>query len=136
MAQKKALTKKAILDSEDLPLREVDVPEWGGVVYLRGMTGEERAAYEDETVKLDHRGQMREFDVRRFRISMVARCLVDEKGDRIFTDKEMAALNKKSGVIIDRLYDIAADLSGVSEEDLTAATENLENGQNADSGTD
>jgi hypothetical protein len=36
------LSKKDILDVQDIQKVEVPVPEWGGVVYVKAMTGVER----------------------------------------------------------------------------------------------
>ena len=38
------LDKAAILTADDLGRREVAVPEWGGTVLIRGLTGAERDA--------------------------------------------------------------------------------------------
>ena len=40
------LTREAIRIAEDIDTVEVLCPEWGGSVYVRGMTGEERADFE------------------------------------------------------------------------------------------
>ena len=40
------LTKDQILKSDDLPSEEVSVPEWGGSVMVRSMTGYERDQFE------------------------------------------------------------------------------------------
>ena len=40
------LTKEQILESDDLKTEVVDVPEWGGEVTIRIMSGTERDAFE------------------------------------------------------------------------------------------
>ena len=45
------LTKDEILRADDLRLERVEVPEWGGEVVLRTMTGTERDAFEAELVE-------------------------------------------------------------------------------------
>ena len=42
------LTRDEILESEDLATETVSVPEWGGSVIVRALTGTERDAYEAE----------------------------------------------------------------------------------------
>ena len=37
-----SLTRHAILEAPDIETREVPVPEWGGTVYLRALTGAQR----------------------------------------------------------------------------------------------
>ena len=41
------LTKEAILAADDLPREKVDVPEWGGEVYVRALTGAQMQPVED-----------------------------------------------------------------------------------------
>ena len=41
-----ALSKDAILAAKDTDVHEVDVPEWGGSILLRSMTGAQRNNYE------------------------------------------------------------------------------------------
>ena len=40
------LSREDILKAEDLPTEEVPVPEWGGSVLVRGLTGRERDLFE------------------------------------------------------------------------------------------
>lgn len=44
------LTREAILSADDLPAETVDVPEWGGKVRIRTMTGSERDAFESSLI--------------------------------------------------------------------------------------
>ncbi len=39
------LTREQILQSDDLPRETVQVPEWGGEVQVRTMTGTDRDAF-------------------------------------------------------------------------------------------
>jgi hypothetical protein len=51
---------------------------------------------------------------------LLSRCLVDENGDRLFSDKDIKALSAKSGAVLDRLGDVAMRLSGLRKEDVEA----------------
>jgi len=44
------LTRDAILAANDTKLVPVEIPEWGGTVYVRPMTGAERDSYDMEMV--------------------------------------------------------------------------------------
>ena len=46
------LTRDLILKADDIQTREVEVPEWGGTVLIRALTGTERDAYEAEAYRL------------------------------------------------------------------------------------
>ena len=47
----KALTRDEILGADDLKTESVKVPEWGGTVLVRELTGAERDEWEASVVK-------------------------------------------------------------------------------------
>jgi hypothetical protein len=49
------LTRDSILNAKDLKKELVKVPEWGGEVYVRCMTGSERDAFESEAYQSGER---------------------------------------------------------------------------------
>lgn len=108
------MTKEQIQAVNDLPSEDVEVPEWGGSVRLRTMTGEERDAFEAEVY--DVKGE--EVIVKRdnYMAKLLCRCLVDDSGNRIFNDKEVKELGKKSAKALKRLFAVAQDLNGLSRE--------------------
>ncbi len=110
------LSKDDILKATDNDPAEVDVPEWGGTVLVRGMTGRERDAFE-VSLMTPGRGGRREVNPANVRAKVVARCVVDDDGNRLFTDADVTELGGKSAAAIDRVYAVAARLSGMSDED-------------------
>jgi ribosomal protein S21 len=119
------LTKDQILAAADLPEEVVDVPEWGGKVLIRGMTGAERDAFEESVMVT--RGNSRELNLRNFRAKLVARSIVDPvTKERMFSDNEIAELGKKSARALQRVFEAALRLNGMtaeSVEELTKSTE-------------
>jgi len=113
----KILTRDEILQAQDLETVEVAVPEWGGVVRVRGLTGAERDALEAEAAEL-----RRPLD--NFRARYVARCIVDENGERIFSDEDIEALGRKSAAALNRVFEAAVRLSALTEEDVEALEKN------------
>ncbi len=106
------LTKEQILKAQDLPFKEVEVPEWGGTVRVRTMTAGERDAFEASIYEQTDSGM--KFNRDHFRAKSVARCLVDEKGERLFADKEIVSLSGKSAKALNRLFEVAQELNGLS----------------------
>lgn len=85
----KTLTKDQIVAAVDIKTELVDVPEWGGAVAVRGLTGLERDAFEQTMVRVDEAGK-RQPDLSNMRAKLCAACIVDgETGDRLFTDQSM-----------------------------------------------
>lgn len=125
------LNREAILAAEDLPRELVEVPEWGGAVYVRALTGAERDQFEASIV--EQRGRDVRMNMRNIRAKLVALTVVDEDGQRIFTDDDVAALGGKSAAALDRLFAVAQRLSGLSKEDVEELAKNSESVQSADS---
>lgn len=110
------LTKQAILQAPDLQLEEVAVPEWGGSVLVRGLTGTERDSFEASVITRE--GKRVEMDLTNMRAKLVVRCVVDENGDRLFSDADAVVLGSRSAVALNRVFEVAQRLSGLTEADM------------------
>ena len=111
----KVLGRDEILTADDLPTRLVDCPEWGGAVRLRCLTGAERDAWEGLWYS---RKQKDKFDARNLRASLVAACAVDDEGELLFAPADIEALGAKCAAPLDRLFETAQNLSGLTDEDV------------------
>ena len=112
------LDKAAILAAaaQPLPIERLDVPELGGQVCIRGLSGTERDDWERSL--LVGRGKRKDVDTTNVRAKLAARCLCDEAGTRLFTDGEAGALGKLRVDVLNRIYEAAQRLCGVSDADL------------------
>ena len=117
------LSRDTILGA-DRRTEDVDVPEWGGTVRVRGLSGTERDAYEATIVRVRGDGSQ-EFTLANARARLVALTACDENGERIFTDKDVTALGKKSATALERVYDVARRVSGLATEDVDKAAEDF-----------
>jgi len=106
-----SLTAEQILAADDMGLKKVSVPEWGGDVYIRVMSVGERDEYERMWIGQKDKG------IDNFRTKYLSRVLCDDKGNLLFRDKE-AALAKKSGAVMGRLFDAAMSHNRMTEEDV------------------
>jgi hypothetical protein len=131
---KRSLTRENILQAQDIQTEEVEVPEWGGTVLVRGLMGEERDALEASMI--EGKGKNYNVNLRNLRAKLVARSVVDENGKRIFEDSDIAALGKKSATALARVYDVAQRLSGLSNEDVGELTKNSKAAPSEGSGSD
>lgn len=119
--------KDQILAADDRPFEDVDVPEWDVKVRVRGLSGTERDAYEARAVKLHQGGKDVELRLADFRSRLLVKCLHDpETNERIFEDNEIVKLGSKSGQVIDRLFDVAQELSGMGVDATARAEGNSE----------
>ena len=123
----KYLTKGQIQSVEDVPYQDVEVPEWGGMVRVRGLTGTERDAMEASMV--EGKGKKADVNLANLRAKLCARCMVDDNGKRLFNDMEIPELGRKSAKALERVFSVARELSGLSDEDIDELTKNSDEGQ-------
>jgi hypothetical protein len=125
------LSKDDILKAEDIVTEEVDVPEWGGSVMVRGLTGRERDEFEASI--MERRGKRTFPNTANVRAKLVARCTIGDDGQRLFQDSDAEDLGKKSAAAMDRIYTVAAKLSGMTDEDVEELVENFDKTHSGDS---
>ena len=128
------LTRDAILQAQDLPTEQVSVPEWGGEVLVRGLTGADRDDFEQSIA--EQKGKNVKMNLRNVRAKLVALTVVDEDGNRLFSDKDAEVLGRKSAVALNRVFEVAQKLSGLTPEDVEELTKNSESDQSEDSTLD
>lgn len=128
--------KEQILNADDLPREKINVPEWDCDVWIRSLTAKERDDYEQSL--LNTSGTGKDFtatpNLSNAKAKFVARCLVDDTGLRVFTDAEAVPLGGKAAQVLNRLYEVASRLSGMSADDLEELVKNSEETQGEDLG--
>jgi hypothetical protein len=127
------LDREAILGAQDMRQEEVQVPEWGGSVLIRTMTGKERDTWEESHI--DRTGLQPVLDLTNARASLVALVCVNAEGKRLFTQKDVEALGEKNGKALDRIYSAAQVLNGLTQPSVEAARGNSGGDRSADSGS-
>lgn len=117
-----AISKESILQFKSKPTVTVNVPEWGGVVHVRVMSGTERDDYEDETFRLN--GSDVSLNRKNARARLLVRCIADEAGQRIFSDEDADALGGQPANIIDKVYAEALKVNGFTKQDVEELVKN------------
>jgi hypothetical protein len=115
-APTRVLTAAEILAAPDLETREVFIPEWNGAVFVRGMTGAERDAFEDENTTV--KGKDIVYNMANVRARFISRVVVDAEGNRLFSKADIDALTQKSAAALNRIWNVARELSGMTEQDV------------------
>jgi hypothetical protein len=116
------LTKAQILGAKDLDSEIVHMPEWGGDVKVRMMTGTERDAFEASIFEV--KGTDTKQNMVNLRAKLVGRVLIDDDGARLFTDKEIEELGKKSARSLDKIFKVAQRLNGIGGDAVEELTKN------------
>ena len=128
------LTKEAIFAVEDLRSERIDVPEWGGYLYIRTLKGWERDQFEQSM--FEGIGKTRKQKFENLRARLVALTVVNAKGERLFTAKEAKLLGEKSASALDKCFSVAQKLNGMKAEDVEDMVKNSETDQSEDSTSD
>jgi len=125
------LTKDQILQAEDIKTEEVDVPEWGGKVLVKTLSGKERDQLEASVIT-----KPGERNLDNLRAKIVALSVVDPTGKRLFTFVDAMGLGNKSARALDRVFSVAQRLSGFTPEDVKELAKKSEPNQAKDSVSD
>lgn len=105
------LTKEQILNCNDVKLEKVAVPEWGGEIYVKSISGKERDAV-DSFIASAGRGS----SYPGFRALLCTYAICDETGQSLFTPSDVQALEAKNAVVLQRVFDKALAVNGMSAE--------------------
>jgi len=119
------LSRKDILDAVDLKTEEVQVPEWAGSVFVRGLNGLERDQF--EALIVDFKASDKNHTVMtldNIRAKLVVLSVVDEEGELLFQADDIAALGLKSASALQRVFEVAQRLSGLTKEDVAELAKN------------
>lgn len=119
----KYLKRDEILNCDDLKTEELEVPEWGGTVVIKAMTGTERDAFEATLINQTGKNQTMKMD--NIRAKLVAKTVIDpETKELMFTTADIESLGKKSASALDRVFKVAQKLSKITEEDVEELAKN------------
>lgn len=110
------LTREAILSANDLARESLTVPEWGGDVWVRTLTAAERDTWEQQVRdQTDDSGAVGQ---RRLKSMLAVLTVVDNDGARLFADDDVEALDEKSAAAVDRIWQVACRLNGLTDGDV------------------
>jgi len=115
----------------------VEIPEWDGEVYVREFTSVEKEEVAIRGMEIVDVATGTIKDARKMaglKVWIVSRTVVDSDGNRIFEDGDTEALAEKSARVIERLADVATDLSN-AVDDVEEAEKNSVSSQSDNSGS-
>lgn len=113
------LTREEILAKRELPREEVEA--WGGKVTVRALTGRERDEFEESLIGDRKTGVANLSNVR---AKLVAKTIVDSAGKRIFSDADIAELGDLDASELQKCFEVAQRLSGLTTKDVEELAKN------------
>jgi hypothetical protein len=131
VSRMEVLDREAILAATDLQIECVAIPEWGGNVFIRVMTGRERDALE-----MSIQGKSKEARLKDLRARLAAASVCNQAGELLFNSQDVELLTAKSSTALDRIVEASSRLNRISEEDKAELVENFTDAPSVDSGSD
>ena len=113
------LSKEQILEANDSKTEIVSVPEWGGDVIISTMSGFARDRFEASCL-----GKSGGTNMVNIRAKLVAATVVDEAGQLMFNEKDIAKLGNKSCAALERVFEAAQKLNAIGDEDVEDLAKN------------
>ena len=134
------LSREDILNAQDQETEDIEVPQWGGSVTIRSLTGTERDHYESTLVSYQRdaqgRPQVKAIELDNLRARLISLVAIDDKGARLFTTADVLALGEKNANALDLLFQAAQTLSRLTAPAIEAAKEALGNAPSGELGSD
>ncbi|WP_143037207.1 hypothetical protein [Paraburkholderia tuberum] len=97
-------------------IQTVEVPEWGGAVGVKAMSGLERDAFYATVGEKPSNA--------RFSAALLVATVVDDTGAPIFAADDLDALMKKSAIVVARLVDVSLALNAIGPKAVEDAAKN------------
>lgn len=105
------LSREQIFGVSDLQTKEIQVPEWGGSVFIRQLTRAEqdeylKRQYGETRLKQDSKAKQQEIsavNIYGHDAFLVACAVCDADGKPLFKREDVDALKKKNGAVVGRI---------------------------------
>jgi len=131
------LTFAQIIEADDIEMRRVPVPEWGGAIYMKSMTGQDRDNYIGLVqARMVGSGDDRKIsDYSGLSSHLLQKCMAKKDGSPLFSPAQVRDLQKKNSGVLNRLQTIAQEMNGLTDEEVEKYAGNLKKIPSSDDGT-
>jgi hypothetical protein len=126
------LSKEDIFKRE-LPQRDVEVPEWGGIVRVRALSGSDRDEYDASMLRAQPDGTV--LRVPGSRAKLVSLAVVKDNGDPMFNVGDIGRLGLQAATALDRVVNAVVELSGLTDTAVEELEGNSDAAPSGDSGS-
>lgn len=111
------LNKESIFNANDIRISTVSVPEWGGELRIKSLSVAERDLLTD---KIKNAGDSQA----KISIGIVIMTVIDNNGNKVFSDSDYDALANKSAPVIERIALEALRINGLNPDAVEQAEKN------------
>jgi len=118
------LNKAQILEADDIIMKEIPIPEWGGKVNVAMMSAAQRDEFEKAMIVIKEDGTS-EQNRTNFRATLCAITMRNVNGNRMFNSPgEVIELGNKSAAALERVFVVSMKLNKIGEQDVEDLTKN------------
>ena len=121
-------SREAILSANDQTIEFCSTPEWPCDVYVKSLNGSQRDSFEASLVHTNGKGK-RSVSYNDVRAKLVVKTACDKDGNLLFSDFDVAKLTLKSAAALQRVFEVAQRLSGITEDDVKELSDEIKNDQ-------
>ena len=126
------LSREEILARATFRIEEVAVPQWDTTVRVRELSAMDKDKLQMSMVDMSKVGEngtsdgaVSQSSLLGIRAKLVCYCVVDENGERIFTDADLPAIGDMPAEQLEPIFDVAMRLSGMSKKEQTEIAESM-----------
>lgn len=136
MADKKFFSRDDVKGVSDIKIEPLHIPEWDtpeaeAWVYLRTLSGGERDSFESQIVSVSSDG-VQSANLNNARAKFAVLILCDETGKRLFNSADIPWLTQKNAGALNRIWAKGRTMTGMDEQAVEEATDELKNDPAAD----
>ena len=113
------LTKEQILSADDLARKKLEIPEWGGHIWIAVMSGTARDRFETSVI-----GKNGVANTLNIRAKLAAATITDENGELLFNESEIIKLGRKSASALDLIYEESQKINRLTDDDVEELAKN------------
>ncbi len=105
-----------IATADDTRRQQVPCPEWGVTLEVRSITNRQKADWEVRCATV-RKGKTK-VDPHRLKADLIVTTCYDPfDGSRVFTYDDIPMLAERNAAVLERLFDVACDLTGITQRD-------------------
>jgi hypothetical protein len=110
------LTLDAIKEADDIKNQTVVIPEWGGDILIKSMSGRLRSNLEQKIASNAPHGDIK--------MLILLNCCINEDGSRMFKDSDKSWLTEKAAAPLETLFVAICKMSGIGVDAVEEAEGN------------
>jgi hypothetical protein len=129
------LTRETILKTDDRRIEPVKLPEWGGELFVRNLSGTELSDWQDLCASRTDPKTKKVTNSRGLKGALLVAAACDADGAPVFQEGDAEWLEGKNAAPLNRVWDKACEMSGIGGDEKKKLEKNSDDDPTGDSGS-